>query len=211
MVKYDFQQGDPGWFELHRGVITGSVIKTVMHGGRKAWNTLLDKKQAELEGADMINNIDHVPAIKYGRELEPQAIAQYELIHNIDVERPVFIYHPDYDHIGCSPDFMHSDLVGEIKCPYNKDNHQLTILYGKLANDYKPQIQLEIECSRKDGAHFLSYDPRYFDHTQRLFIMDIERDNDYIDNMLDKCHKFNQMLKAGDRFDDKPSDIPKLF
>lgn len=59
------------------------------------------------------------PAMKYGTEMEPEAISWYEQYRHVRVSRHGFTIHPKASFIGCSPDgvvFEENRLV-EVKCP----------------------------------------------------------------------------------------------
>ena len=200
--------------ESRRGKITGSKMDVVVDGTPRAKNTYLDTLQSQIEGAEMpqLGAGGTGRAADWGVEHEDEAIAHYELSRDIDVDRPAFIVHPELPYLGCSPDFLSPVVVGEVKCPYDSDVHQLTVLYGQGPETYKGQIQTEIEVSVRDSCDFISYDPRHPDHNLRLVVIPVHRDEAYIDDMLEKCFLFHQKLVSGERYQVGVGDtIPSLF
>jgi len=210
------QQGTDEWVEAHRGKVTSSSIDTVLFGTLAARNKLLDKLQFELENPDIrigFASGGSGPAAQWGVDHEDEAVAQYELKRDVDVVRPGLILHPDVSILGCSPDFIneHDDAAGEVKCPYDPNMHQLTVLYGDGPKRYRSQVQLEIECTGMPVCHFVSYDPRHPNQQDRHLIIVVDRDDGFISEMLEQVYQFQKKLEAGDRFDDLGSSIPSLF
>ncbi len=185
-----------------------------MDGGPKAWCTLLDQKKLEIEQPDICMGEDvHAPSLDWGNRYEPAAIANYEIENGVDVVQPeISIVHPKYDYIAVLPDGITDDAVQEVKCPFNEEVHQMTVLHGLGAESHKPQIQSEIWCTGKEVCHFISYDPRYKDPEKQLIVIDVSIDPAYIEIMEAKCAKFYEFLIT----DTRPevgftTEIPKLF
>lgn len=200
--------------QIRLGKITGSIMSVIMYGGKKAWCTLLETKKLEIEQPDIAIGDDiHAPSLDWGNKYEPVAIANYELAHNVDVIVPkLSIIHPTIGYVAALPDGLTDDAVQEVKCPYNESVHALTALYGTGADDYKPQIQTELWCTEKEVCHFISYDPRYKDPDKQLIVLEVERDEYFIEKMEKKCAEFYDYLIT----DTRPevgftTEIPSLF
>lgn len=195
------------------GMITGSIMSTIMEGGPKAWVTLLELKKLEIEQPDeAIGDEVYAPSLDWGNVNEPKAIANYEIVNGVDAIKPDFMVHPSIPYVGCSPDFLTDEVVGEAKCPFNEEVHKLTVLYGTGADTYKPQVQTEIWVSEKPRCHFISFDPRYKDPEKQLIVIPVERDDSYIEEMTNKCGEFYDYLIS----DTRPeigftTEIPDLF
>ena len=185
-----------------------------MDGGDKAWCTLLDKKKAEIEDPKiLIRPQVTAPSLDWGNKYEDIAIANYELIHDVDLERPNFVFHPTFEGVGASPDAYRSKLIYEVKCPYNEEVHAMTVIYGTGTEDYKAQIQCEMWVCEADGAKFLSYDPRYKDPSKQLIEIEVERDEQYLELMEEKCTLFFNYLQSDTRPEGLVGidQIPMLF
>jgi len=196
------------------GKITGSIMGTIMVGGPKAWCTLLETKKIELEQPDVaIGDEIYAPSLDWGNRYEPVAIANYEIENGIDVLVPkVSIVHPRIEYVAVLPDGITDEAVQEVKCPFNEEIHAMTVIHGVGADTYKAQIQAEIWCTEKEVCHFISFDPRYKDPDKQLIVLEIERDNSYLEQMEEKCAKFYEYLTT----DTRPeigftTDIPDLF
>lgn len=209
------QQLSDEWFLAHVGMLTGSKMDTVVNGGDRAWITMLDKMKAEMENPQLVLEKGYSNAgMDRGLVLENDAIDFYEMVHNVDVERPAFVVCPTYQFIACSPDFNRDKdgIVGEVKCPANENIHMANVIYGTGVETYKPQIQTEILCTEATMAHFISYDPRVKDPSKRFHMIEVERDEDYIDFMLERCSMFYQYLTTDTRPDSRMEDsIPDFF
>jgi len=196
------QQGSDEWQLAHAGILSGRHMDTIMKGGMRAWCTLLDRKKAEIEDPTILLNDEiNAAAINHGNKYEDEAIDHYELIYDVDVERPSLMMHPEVKFLGCSPDFWlpKPKIVGEVKCPHNPANHMLNVVHGAGVMTYRPQIMLEVECTKAEEAHFVSYDPRNPDPAMQFIRICVERDDDYIDHMLTRCHEFWHYLTTDTR------------
>lgn len=207
------------WQLAHANVITGRHMEVIMNGGMRAWCTALDRKKAEMEDPKLLlGESINSRSIDHGVEYEQEAIDHYELIYDVDVERDPYdlIVHPEIEYLACTPDFKYvgkERIVGEVKCPYNRDVHMMNVIHASGIESYKPQIMLEVACFKADWAHFISYDPRHPDPAMQFIRIIAEPDPDYIDKMLNRCHEFWHYLTT----DTRPSmnqfcdDIPDLF
>ncbi len=111
-----------------------------------------------------------------------------------------YIHHATEPGIGCSPDgLIGDDGLAEIKCPYNCAKWVAAKRKGLiLPPEYVPQVQGQLwVCGRKWCA-FCYFDPRVAaSGLDPLLWIRIERDNDYIDNVLaPRVIAFRDYLKA---------------
>ena len=196
------------------GKITGSIMSTIMVGGPKAWRTLLDQKKLEIEQPDIAIGEDvRAPSLDWGNRYESVAIANYEIENGVDVLVPkVSIIHPRIEYVAVLPDGITDDEVVEVKCPFNEEIHAMTVIHGLGAETYKAQIQSEIWCTEKEVCHFISFDPRYKDPEKQLIVLEIERDNSYLEQMEEKCATFYEFLITDTRPETGfTTEIPSLF
>ena len=189
-------------------------MSTIMDGGAKAWCTLLETKKLEIEQPDICIGADiHAPSLDWGNNYEPVAIANYEIENGVDVLVPeVSIIHPTIEYVAVLPDGITEMAVQEVKCPYNEEVHAMTVVHGVGSDTYKPQIQAEIWCTEKEVCHFISFDPRYKDPEKQLIVLEVPRDDRYLELMEEKCAKFYEYLIT----DTRPeigftTEIPNLF
>ena len=128
-------------------------------------------------------------AMKWGEYAEPLARAKYQLLtHNL-VEEAYFTLHPEL-RCGASPDGKVTDIetgevgVLEIKC-LETHNHLYKIMrQRKMPDDYFVQVQMEMWLMNVDYCDFVGYDSRLKGKLD-IFVERIERDNEFIDNVLE--------------------------
>lgn len=212
-------QGSAAWHKKRAGKITGSRMHTVMGGGPKAWNTLMEKLDEEMlmSGEELLARAGKVYSrdMERGKRLESVAIAHYELINDVDVERPDFVVHPKYPFIGVSPDGFISRMrrAVEVKCP-NMNNHMAYRAYG-LPPKYTAQVNAEIWVLDADSCHFISYNPDVPDPNMQQYVELVRRSQQYIERMELKCLEFWDLYTSGKHRlkaeDININNLPKLF
>ena len=215
IIINDFEQRSDEWFEIHRGRLSGTSMKVLMNGSPDAKNKLLDKMRAQIADPTipMGGGMASSPSLNWGVENEPEAIAQYELRYDCDVDQPAFVIHGDIDFIGCSPDFIHGRVAGEVKCPYDENNHHLNVIIGTQIEQYKPQLMCELLVTDCERIRFISYDPRYKDIKNRFHLREIPRDEEYIHDMEIRAIEFKRLLDSGEYYEclSNFNEIPQLF
>lgn len=174
---------------LRAGKITGSRFKTVMYGTMQGWAGLSKALYAEEADPSKFTEESSVPSLMHGTKNEPLAIATYELIRMVDIERPAFIPHPLYNFIGYSPDGRVSGVKGlvEVKCPFNEIIHLQSEF--EVPKEHMPQMQGGIWCDEAEWCDFISFDPRQ-PEGKRIFIHCVRRDDDFIEKLRVRCLDF---------------------
>ena len=172
------EQRTPEWFAHRAGRVTASRIADVMAktktgpgAARKNYAADLVAERLTGEAREGFSNA----AMQWGTDMEPQARAAYEFLHDASVQEVGFIDHPTLAMAGCSPD----GLVGkkgmvEIKCP-NTATHIDTLLSGNIDGKYLKQMAFQLACAGREWCDFVSYDPRLPAEMQ-LFVKRIPRD-----------------------------------
>lgn len=127
--------------------------------------------------------------MKWGTMTEPLAKAKYALeTGNLITEAP-FLLHPEI-RAGASPDGFVTErstgLLGVVECKCLRSHNQLydVIRSGEIPEEYMVQIHMEIWISGRDFCDFIAFDPR-LPKGLELFIKRVERDDDYIDKVLE--------------------------
>lgn len=127
--------------------------------------------------------------MKWGTVNETLAIAKYKLLTGNIVKEAPFMLHPEM-RVGASPDGLVTErstgLVGVIECKcLRSDNHLYEVLKKqKVPEDYMVQIHMEMWISGTDFCDFIGYDSRLPGKLD-IFVQRVERDDDYIDNVLE--------------------------
>lgn len=148
MKRFDCKQLSPEWFELHRGRPTASKFdRIITPKTRKPAAGAADyilELIAEKNWPGPIESMGRATSapMQNGIKTEEEAVACYEAMFNVDVDRVGFITTDD-ERFGCSPDgfvTINGKRGGlEIKCPTGKV-HGRYLLDGELPADYKCQV-----------------------------------------------------------------------
>lgn len=188
------------------GYVTPSGIKKMCTGGRgkgvefgKTANRYAQELALERIGVEVP---DHSGgwAIDWGNEWEFAAIEAYEAERMCKVHsQQVFQYHPDYDHVGGTPDGLIGKSGGmDAKCPFNMTNHMMNLLENMQLDDYEDQFQGYLWITGRDWWDFCSYDPRFEGENEHLglHIHRVERDEKRIQEIDDKYQKFESIIQG---------------
>jgi len=138
-------------------------------------------------------------ALDWGTNHEEMAIEAYEQITSNSVVESPFVKVSGYEKwAGGSPDGFIENKNGiiEVKCPFISSNHSEALIYSKIPskvyNKYYTQIQFNIMATDADFCDFISFDPRMKNLLDRICIVRINRDEEYIGkikNRLELCIK----------------------
>lgn len=198
------------WRSERIGCFTSSEIYKLLVSGRKKEQYFGETAMTyirETVGEIITGETPEVSskAIEWGYANEHDAALEYEKKMNVRVDyygagNPK--YFPYSDVAGGSPD----GLVGEktlieIKCPFNSGNHIKFLMMdnqGQLKADnfdYYCQVQMNLLCTNRELAHFISYDPRVIDHRLRLAILEVTRDNELIKEIEERIRAASEIVK----------------
>lgn len=185
---FDCVQGEPEWFECHRGIVTASRFADVLAKGqgitrRKylytlAGEVLTGEVQPAYTNADM----------ERGHEMEADAVNLYAFERDLE---PVTVGFMRRGRAGCSPDrIIGSDGMVEAK---SKLPHlQLEVLErDDVPPEHKAQVQGQLWVSGREWCDFVSYWPRL-----PLFVKRVERDENYIAALAQSVADFVGELDA---------------
>jgi putative phage-type endonuclease len=172
------------WHQWRRQGIGSSDATTIM--GASPWRTPYELWQEKVFGnSEQLDN----SSMMRGRELEPVARTWFEQTMGVAVF-PKNKIHPNKQWIRASLDGMDIDdrLLVEIKCP-NKEDHFVAI-NKMIPEKYIPQVQHQLLVTGLDGMYYCSFDG------QNGAIVEVARDNAYIEAMLNEEQKFWDMVLA---------------
>lgn len=192
------EQGTDEWLAERAGRITASRFKDVI-GVNKSGKFLKARDDYMMELA--FERLSGVPkhsvssqAMQWGTEAEPIARESYELSTGLFVDETGLIVHPSYGFIGGSPDgLVDDDGIIEIKSPHDEKVHIKTWLEG-MPEQHMPQVQGNLMVTGRQWCDFISFDPRQAKSYQ-LYVQRIERDDEYIHDLLNSLINFEQELQ----------------
>lgn len=134
-------------------------------------------------------------ALRWGREVEPAAVAAYQAETGVIVTLCGFVRHVQHEFIGASPDFLvGDDGGGEIKSPESSEVHLETLIYG-LPQEHIEQIQGGLWVTERQWWDFISFHPD-FPPNLRLYIQRVPRDDEYIARLETACLQMEADVQA---------------
>jgi hypothetical protein len=189
----NFAQGSEDWYRARLGIPTASSFDQIVTPKKCEPSKSAAKYALKLAAERLLNmptdSIEGQAWMERGKELEPDAVLQYEFVNEVKTV-PVGFITNDEGTIGCSPDriVLNDRRVGlEIKCP--APHVHLGYLLAHLADEYRPQVQGQILVAELDHADLYSYHPRMPAATIRS-----ERENDYIAKLSEGLKEFLHLL-----------------
>jgi putative phage-type endonuclease len=190
MEIIDCIQGSDEWLNVRRGVATASNFSKIVTS-TGALSTSLGSYAMQLASEvittlaeESYTNAD----MQRGNELEQEARSEYQQQELVIVEEVGFM---SCDYYGYSPDgLVGKDGLIEIKCP-RQNTHAKYLFNDKLPTEYKAQVQGGLLVSGREWCDFISYHPN-FEEDKRLFIVRVERDEEFISALSDGLRKLEE-------------------
>lgn len=171
-----------GLSPLRQGRITASLVGAIL--GLSPHMTRRDALESMLNKSSFYGNV----ATEYGKQHEPIAMMDYELITGNRVNESQFYMFQDW--LGATPDGeIGQDKLLEIKCPYGKrDGGEFKSIYEQM--HYFAQVQIQMLCANKKECDFYQWSP----HGNRL--ENVVLDEEWLDKTLPVLLEFyNEYLQ----------------
>lgn len=138
------------WYQQRRERLTASDVATAI--GMNPYSSRADLIYKKCGGKDEFKGN---AATKHGEKWEDTAIRIYCEKYNDKSFDFGLLPHPIIPFLGGSPDGITAKgVVLEVKCPL-----QRTIIPGVVPSYYLPQVQIVMECTNLEVAHFIQYKP----------------------------------------------------
>lgn len=172
----DVKQNSDEWFQLRAGRLTSSKMGTIMANYGKAFgdpakkyaiNIALEQITGKPIGSNLSN--EH---LERGHEEEPIARKLYEDEMFSETSNGGFFYD---DFIGCSPDFICDDGLGEIKSALPHIQYA-RVKRGTCDPQYKWQCISNMYFTESNWIDFISYCSSYPEDKQ-LFVFRMNRED----------------------------------
>lgn len=156
--------GTPNWLAARRGLLTASrmadaiaVLKTgkSSESRRKLMFELLAERVTGTAVEHFVT-----PAMQWGVDNQAGAIERYECQTGELVGPEVFVLHPSIDWFGATPDgTVGRDGLIEVKCP-TTPKYLAWLAAGEVPDEHKPQMLVQLACTRRQWVDFVAFDPR---------------------------------------------------
>lgn len=176
MKQYnEIEQGTEEWHHLRKGKITGTTLESIM-GTPKARQEAMYEIIAERLTVGVEREMDYENPMDRGNRLEPEALAMFEIEHNVTIDRTGFCEHDDQAFIANSPDGLIGETEAvEVKCPQGK-NYVKMWLTNEVPKDYQWQtIQYFVVNEKLEKLYFVGYNPEIPMHP--LHVIEVKRES----------------------------------
>ena len=161
MITENFEQCSPEWFAARLGRPSASqfdkIITTKGERSKQRTKYMYQLAGERISGAREESYTN--AAMQRGTEMEPEARALYELLHDSQVDQVGMCYKDEARLFSCSPDGLIGTNGGlEIKCP-SMAVHIEYLIGGKLPTDYYQQVHGSLLITGREWWDFCSYYP----------------------------------------------------
>lgn len=169
------------WISLRKDKIGASDAPVIM--GVSPFKTALQLWEEKLG----FRENKKTERMQRGLDMEEEARQSFETDNGILVI-PMVIFHPKHSWMMASLDGMDIERKNavEIKCPGQKD-HSIAES-GKVPEHYYPQLQHQMAVAGLNYIYYYSY------FNKKGITLRIERDQEYINNLIEKEEKFLNCL-----------------
>src|SRR6185437_539361 len=205
MIFVQCQQGTEKWHAARSGVVTASCFREAIEvlskgsGKRKAGDPSLasDRYASDLA----IERISGKPmgapvkawVLERGHEMETLARMAYEVKTGYLAEESGFVMTDDR-RFGYSTDGMPEDGLIEIKAPI--DSQKIVTMWNTQdVSEYIHEMQGGMWITGRKWCDFIMYVPDLAQVGKDLFVKRIERDDAFIDDMVEKLVAFDKRIE----------------
>lgn len=163
MKYYNVEQGSAKWYQVRLGRPTASNFHRILtpkgEPSKQALAYMYRLTAERLLNETLDDDIGYVSYVRDGREREPQAVALFNFLNEIQLEPGGFVTTDD-GRIGASPDRLLKGMMEavEIKCPAPQT--QIKYLLEGPDDDYRAQVQGQIMVGEFQAVHFFTYHPQ---------------------------------------------------
>lgn len=163
MKFYNVEQGSPSWYRLRIGRPTASNFHRIVtpkgEPSKQALAYLYRLTAERVLNETLDDDIGFVKYVRDGREREPQAVALFNFMNEMQLEPGGFCTTDD-GRIGASPDRVLKGMreAVEVKCP--APHTQMKYLLDGPDDDYRAQVQGQIMVGEFQAVHFFTYHPQ---------------------------------------------------
>lgn len=192
----DFEQGSQEWFEARLGIPTASNFSTVMASGKDGPSITrteyLNRLAGEIITGRPAEETFKSRAMERGKEMEPEAIADYERRKGVEVQRLGFgINFEGLKKCGASPDAL-VGFDGGLETKTMRPDLMIPLLLrgSAMPAEHRAQVQGNMHVFERDWWDFKIFYPKMPNFTVRVL-----RDDGYIRELENQIQIFNHELR----------------
>jgi predicted phage-related endonuclease len=203
-VYPDIEQGSPEWYAIKMGLISSSNFSDVLTKVRSGKESAMRRNYRTRLALERLNGITpsrflvrETQEMNWGKDTEDLARTEYELATGRSVTQIGGIKHA-FLPVWSSTDGVDNpgDIkrITEIKC-FNSANHYEALKTGHVPSEYRAEVQGELWLGEAQVCDFVSFDPDFPPNAQ-LVIIEVQRDDKYIDDLMAEVAIFNDEVNA---------------
>lgn len=193
----DVEQGSEAWFQARLGLPTASHFGVIMASGRDGGDSMSRAQYLyRLAGEQITGKVAEETfksrAMERGKEMEPEAVADYERRHDTTVKRVgLGINFAGVRRCGASPDGL-VGFDGGIETKTMRPDLMIPLLMKPVAmpNEHRAQVMGNMHVWERDWWDLKIFYTRMPDFTVR-----VDRDPAYIRLLDEQIQVFNHDLK----------------
>lgn len=179
-IYEDVEQGSEAWLDLRKTKITATDACAIM--GVSPWKTRLQLYHEKTAKTQDQTRLEHQ---KRGLDLESSARSLFTIKTGVEVKPRVIVKNWTMASVDGISDC--GKYLVEIKCPGKDD--QVIALSAKVPDHYYPQLQHQMYVCNLEKMYYFSFDG--FEGV----LVEVVRDDTYIEKMLEEEWKFYQCLQ----------------
>jgi len=192
----DVEQGSDEWFRARLGLPTASHFSVIMATGRDGGDSMtrtqyLHRLAGEIVTDRVAEETFKSRAMERGKEMEPEAIADYERRKNVSVKRVgLGINFAGLRRCGASPDGL-VGFDGGLETKTMRPDLMIPLLMKPkvLPPEHRAQVFGNMYVWERDHWDLKIYYPKMPDYTVRVY-----RDDVYIKELDNEIQRFNHEL-----------------
>lgn len=203
MIIVKCEQGSPEWHLNRCGSITASMFSTARDTYKSG------KNKGELKAAALdyafrlaVERISGKPlqdsqfetyAMRRGHEMEPEARDLHSFRINRDIEQTGIVLTDDRKFGASADGLIGEDGGSEYKCLVSPEKLRSILLDGDMS-EFKDQVQGCLWLTGRKWWHFCLYCPALAPIGKELTIHEVERDDDYIEELEADLIDFDKVV-----------------
>ena len=160
---YAVDQGSGAWYQARIGIPTASNFHKIVtpkgEPSRQAVKYLYRLIAERLLNESMDDEIGFVRWVARGKELEPNAVAHFQFVNEVELQPGGFVTTDD-GRIGCSPDRLFKGHIEAVEFKAPAPFTQIGYLLDGPGDDYVQQVQGQILVGGFEAVHFYSWHPQ---------------------------------------------------
>ncbi len=191
----DCVQGSPEWLAARLGIPTASEFHRIITAVKGDLSKQARKYAHELVAEILLGRPLEAPAVNSfamlrGKQLEPQAVQQYEFATDTETRAVGFITTDD-GRLGCSPDRLVIGQRGALEIKCQLDGNHMGLLLDGPGEDYRQQVQGQLAIAELEFVDLYGFHPCLPPVTIRTY-----RDEPYISKLRAALGEFLDMRDA---------------